>query len=155
MLYLLLKAVHVLGVVLWVGGMAFAHFFLRPALATLPPPQRLPLMHAVLARFFAAVLVATGLILASGLWMIGRTAKQVVQAGGSFTWPPDWLLMTAIGLVMMALFGFIRFVLFKRLGAAVAVADWPAAASALMAIRRWVSVNLALGTGLIVAVYLL
>ena len=31
MFYLLLKAVHVLCVVLWVGGMAFAHFCLRPA----------------------------------------------------------------------------------------------------------------------------
>ena len=41
MVYALLKALHVLAVVLWVGGMAFAHFFLRPALATLEPPQRL------------------------------------------------------------------------------------------------------------------
>ena len=68
MVYALLKALHVLAVVLWVGGMAFAHFFLRPALATLEPPQRLRLMHAVLGRFFAAVLWAVGLLLASGLW---------------------------------------------------------------------------------------
>ena len=39
MVYALLKAVHVLAVVLWVGGMAFAHFFLRPALATLAVEQ--------------------------------------------------------------------------------------------------------------------
>ncbi|EFK95682.1 membrane protein [sediment metagenome] len=49
MVYALLKALHVLAVVLWVGGMAFAHFFLRPALATLEPPHRLRLMHVVLA----------------------------------------------------------------------------------------------------------
>jgi uncharacterized membrane protein len=32
----LLNLVHVL----WVGGMAFAHFFLRPAVQALDPPQR-------------------------------------------------------------------------------------------------------------------
>ena len=54
----LLKAVHVLAVLVWVGGMVFAHFFLRPALVLLEPPQRLRLMHEVLRRFFAIVLVA-------------------------------------------------------------------------------------------------
>ena len=56
---------------------------------------------------------------------------------------------------MVAIFGHIRFVLFKRMDHAVAAADWPAAAAALAAIRRWVGVNLALGLALIPAVYLL
>jgi uncharacterized membrane protein len=148
MFYLLLKAVHVLAVMLWVGGMAFAHFFLRPSLATLAPPQRLTLMRDVLRRFFGAVLVATGLIVASGLWMIGRVAKQVVQAGGSFAWPLDWLVMTAVGLLMVAIFGVIRFRLHPRLSRAVDAADWPAAGLALSDIRRWVGVNLVLGVAL-------
>ena len=152
--YALLKAVHVLAVVLWVGGMAFAHFFLRPALATLEPPQRLRLMHAVLSRFFAAVLVAAGLVLGSGLWMVGRVARQVVQGGGSFMWPLDWVLMTALGLLMMAIFGHIRFVLYRRFAAAVAAQDWPAGAAALAQIRRWVGVNLVLGV-VVIAVALL
>ena len=155
MLYLMLKAVHMLSVVLWVGGMAFAHFFLRPSLATLDaPPQRLKLMHAVLKRFFAAVLVASGLVVASGLWMIGRVARLVVQGGGSFTWPLDWTVMLVVGLLMVAIFGHIRFVLFKRLDAAVVAADWPAGGAALAAIGQWVSVNLALGGGLMLFVYL-
>ena len=152
--YALLKAVHVLAVVLWVGGMAFAHFFLRPALATLEPPQRLRLMHAVLGRFFAAVLVAVGLVLGSGLWMVGRVARQVVQGGGSFAWPLDWVLMTALGLLMMVIFGHIRFVLYRRFVAAVAGQDWPAGAAALAQIRRWVGVNLVLGV-VVIAVALL
>jgi len=154
MLYALLKAVHVLAVVLWVGGMAFAHFFLRPALATLEPPQRLRLMHAVLGRFFAAVLWAVGLLLASGLWMIGRVARQVVQGGAAFAWPLDWLLMTVLGLLMMAIFGHIRFVLYKRFAAAVDGQDWPAGAAALAQIRRWVGINLALGV-VVIAIALL
>ena len=155
MVYLLLKAVHVLCVVLWVGGMAFAHFCLRPAVVALEPPVRLRLLHAVLQRFFTIVLGTTALIVVSGLWMIGRTAKQVVQSGGSFNLPLDWLLMTVVGLLMVALFGHIRFVLFKRLQRAVAAADWPSAGVAMAAIRRWVGVNLALGLALIPAVYLL
>lgn len=155
MLYLLLKAVHVLAIVVWVGGMAFAHFFLRPALAALPPAQRLPLMREVLRRFFAAVLWATGLIVASGLWMIGRVARGVVQGGGSFHWPLDWGLMAAVGLLMVALFGYIRFRAYPRLAAAVDASDWPAAGAALAGIRRWVGVNLALGVALIATVYLL
>ena len=35
MIYALLKTLHLLCVILWVGGMVFAHFFLRPALAEL------------------------------------------------------------------------------------------------------------------------
>ena len=31
MLYNALKLVHVLSIIVWVGGMVFAHFFLRPA----------------------------------------------------------------------------------------------------------------------------
>lgn len=155
MFYLLLKAVHVLCVVLWVGGMAFAHFCLRPAVLVLEPPVRLRLLQAVLRRFFSIVLAATALIVLSGFWMIGRTAKQVVQSGGSFSWPADWLLMAVVGVFMVALFGHIRFVLFKRLSQAVAAADWPAAGTAMAAIRRWVGVNLALGLALIPAVYLL
>ncbi len=155
MLYLGLKALHLLGLILWVGGMAFAHFFLRPALAALPPPQRLALMHEVLRRFFAAVLLAVVLILGSGLWMIHGMASAVVQAGGHFEWPLDWLLMTAVGLLMMAIFGHIRWVLFRRFDGAVKAAAWADAGAALASIRQWVAVNLGLGVALVVCVVVL
>ena len=155
MVYALLKLVHTLAVVLWVGGMAFAHFFLRPSLDTLEPPQRLRLMQAVLRRFFAAVLLAVALVLGSGLWMIGRVARQAAQGGARFDWPPSWVLMTALGLLMIAIFGHIRFVLYRRFAAAMDREDLPAGAAALARIRRWVSVNLAIGVGVIAAVLLL
>ena len=151
----LLKAVHVLAVVVWIGGMAFAHFFLRPSLVLLEPAQRVRLMHEVLRRFFSAVLVASGLLLASGLWIIGAEARRAAASGGAFIWPLDWALMTAVGLLMIALFGHIRFVLFKRLDRAVRVGEVPAAAAALAQIRRWVAVNLSLGLALIALVILL
>lgn len=154
MLYATLKLLHLLAIIVWIGGMVFAHFFLRPAALQLPPPQRLPLMQATLQRFFSAVLVAVLLVLVSGLWMIGRMAKDMVQAGLSFNMPLDWTIMATLGLIMMAIFGHIRFALFKRLTRAVAAQDWPAGGAAMASIRTWVAVNLAIGV-VIVAVTVL
>jgi uncharacterized membrane protein len=56
--------------------------------------------------------------------------------------------MTVVGLLMVAIFGHIRFVLYKRFDAGVAASSWPDAALALGAIRQWVAVNLALGLAL-------
>ena len=145
MLYAILKTLHVLSLIVWVGGMVFAHFFLRPALASLDPLLRLRLMHDVLGRFFKAVLVASLLTLVSGLWMLGRVAKQVVQSGGNFQMPLSWTLMTVIGIVMVAVFMHIRFALYPRLGRAVEASDGPAGGAAMAQIRRWVLINLGLG----------
>jgi uncharacterized membrane protein len=145
MIYATLKTLHVLCVVVWIGGMVFSHFFLRPALAQLDPPVRLRLMHEVLGRFFRVVLVASLLTLASGIWMLGRVAKQVVQSGGRFEMPLSWTVMAVLGVAMVAIFMHIRFALYRRLDRAVSASDWPAGGAALAQIRTWVSVNLALG----------
>lgn len=154
MIFALLELIHVLAVIVWVGGMAFAHFFLRPAAQFLEPPLRVRLLHGVLQRFFSAVLVAVVLVLVSGLWMIGRAARESVQAGLSFNMPLGWTVMATLGIVMMAIFGHIRFALFKRLSRAVAASDWPAGGAALASIRAWVGVNLAIGV-VVIAVALL
>lgn len=155
MLYATLKLLHILAIVVWIGGMVFAHFFLRPAALQLEPPQRIRLMHGALQRFFAWVLVSIAVVLASGLWMIGRAAKDTVQVGLGFAMPLDWTIMATLGIVMMAIFGHIRFALFKRLSQAVAASDWPAGGAALASIRLWVSVNLAIGVLIIVITLLM
>lgn len=48
----------------------------------LEPVARFRLMHDVLGRFFLAVLAASLLMLMTGVWMLGRVAKQAVQAAG-------------------------------------------------------------------------
>lgn len=154
MLYAALKLVHVLALIVWLGGMVFAHFFLRPAVQALEPAQRVRLMHGVLQRFLSAVLVAVVLVLSTGLWMMGRVAREAQLAENDLSMPFSWLFMAAAGLVMAAIFGHIRLALFKRLQRAVAAADWPAGGQALAAIRTWVGVNLCLGV-VIVAVTLL
>lgn len=145
MLYATLKTLHLLSVIVWIGGMVFAHFFLRPALGMLAVPQRLGLMLAVLGRFFNAVLVAAGLALGTGLWMMGRVAGQSATTGVTTHMPLEWLVMAALGTVMVLIFVYIRFRLYPRLAAAVAAGAWPVGADALASIRRWVSVNLVLG----------
>ena len=129
---------HLLGIVVWVGGMFFAHVALRPAVQKLPPAQRLALMSATLATFFRWVGAAVVFILASGFMMI--------FAGGGFTAFGGYVhLMTAIGLVMSVIFGFIVSVPFPRLRAAVEAERWEDAAEGLAQVRRLVGVNLVLG----------
>ena len=59
--------------------------------------------------------------------------------------PLGWHLMLALGVVMSAVFAFVYAVLYPRLRAACAAADWPLAAQALNGIRRLVALNLLLG----------
>jgi uncharacterized membrane protein len=155
MFYSVLKLLHVLSIIVWIGGMIFTLFFLRPSLGTLDPPQRVKLMHDVLGRFFKAVLIVSTIAVASGLWMIGRVAKAAVQSGGAFSWPTAWIVMAALGILMYLIFMHIRFALFKRLQRAVAANDWPSSGAALEKIRVWVAVNLAIGVIVIVSAYLM
>jgi uncharacterized membrane protein len=155
MIYAALKLAHLLAIIVWIGGMVFAHFFLRPATLALEAPQRVRLMHDALGRFFQAVLIAAGVVLASGLWMIGRVAKESVQAGLGFNMPLNWTIMAALGIVMIGIFGHIRFALYKRLKRAVAANDWPAGAAALASIRTWVGINLFIGVVIVVVTLLM
>lgn len=150
MFYAVLKTLHVLSIIVWVGGMIFAHFYLRPAVASLEPPARLRLMSDVLGRFFRDVLGAALIAVATGIWMIGRTARAMVEAGGSFQMPLDWHIMSALGVVMLLIFLVIRFRMYPQLVKSVSGADWPGAGEVLSRIRRWVSVNLVLGVVIVV-----
>lgn len=154
MLYALLKTLHLLSIVVWIGGMVFAHFFLRPAVGLLEPALRVRLMHAVLGRFFNAVLGVALLTLATGSWMIVNTAAQLAQSEARFRMPLEWMIMATLGMVMMLIFGHIRFVLYKRLGRALQDAAWPKGAAALAQIRLWVMVNLVLGVVIVLVTVL-
>jgi len=145
-LYAFLKSVHLLGVVVWIGGMAFTVFCLRPAARVLEPPARVTLMHAAMKRFITVVSIAAAVIFACGAAMVGIAWSAAARAGLAFNMPLDWYVMIAIFFVMLGVFIHIRNVLFRRLGAAVADARWPDGAAALGAIRWEVSLNLVLGT---------
>jgi uncharacterized membrane protein len=137
--YAALLFVHILAAAFWVGGMALMHFAVRPAaVATLEPPQRLPFLAATLERFFVGVSTAIALLLASGLGMVWL-------AGGFANVRWSVHAMLALGLVMMAIYLYIRFAPFPRLRNAVVARAWPVAASNLDSIRKLVGLNLLLG----------
>jgi uncharacterized membrane protein len=153
-LYAALKTVHLLAIIVWLGGMFFAHFCLRPVALTMPPATRLPLLRGVLGRFFAVISVAAPLTVLSGGWLMGRVAASVHKTGAPFNMPLEWWVMGGLGLLMLLIFGHIRFALYKRLVRAVDAQDWPAGGVAMTAIRSWVFVNLVIG-GVIVVVVLM
>ena len=130
---------HLLGVVIWVGGMFFAYMALRPAAAQLlEPPQRLTLWIGVFIRFFRWVWVAIALILASGLYMI-------MLQGGFAVAALHILLMAIVGTLMIFIFAHVYFVPFKRLRRFALAQDWKAAAGCLAQIRVLIGINLSLG----------
>ena len=133
----ILLLLHLLGAIVWIGGMFFAHFCLRPAaIATLDPPQRLPLFVATFDRFFRYTAVAVVVILASGIIMFAGSGLPRAPMG--------WNIMMALGLVMALIFTYIYLVLYPRLRAHCSASAWPDAAKVLNGIRQLVSVNLVL-----------
>jgi uncharacterized membrane protein len=124
-------------VIVWLGGMFFAQVCLRPVVATqLPPAQRLPLMAAVLGRFFTVVGLALVLLWGSGLLRFAQVGAVI---------PGNWLVMAGLAMVMSILFGVIVLRFHHRLLTAVTAQDWKVAAEAMNAIRVLVQTNLILG----------
>lgn len=131
--------VHLLAAAFWVGGMATMHFCVRPAAAAkLPPPLRLPFMAAALRRLFDWVGAAIIVLLASGLAMIWIAGGFAIVHWGVHA-------MFALGLLMMALYVYIRWWLYPPLCKTIGAADWPKAGGWLNRIRQLVALNLLLG----------
>lgn len=138
---------HVLAVVVWVGGMFFAYMALRPVAAgVLEPPQRLTLWTGVFGKFFPWVWVSVALILATGLHMLA--------AFGGVSAPLYALAMLVLGVGMMLIFAHVFFAPYKKLRRAVAAQDWKAGGAALAQIRMLIGINLSLGLLTIAVVFL-
>jgi len=135
----LLKLVHLLSIVIWVGGMFFAYMVLRPVAADiLQPPERLQLWNQVFSRFFKWVWPASVLILLSGLYMIH------LYGGMKFV-SHSVHLMLLLGLVMLLIFAYVFFAQYLRFSKLVASQDWPQAGAILQTIRKLIAFNLSLG----------
>jgi uncharacterized membrane protein len=142
----LMLFLHLAGAIFWMGGMAFMVMALRPAAhAQLQPPVRLPLIVAVLRRFFVVVMVSIVLLLASGAWLLMQVPRGA---------PPGWHAMAGLGVVMVLVFGHIFFAPWRRLQRAAGAGDWPAGGQAMNQVALLVNVNLALGWIAIAAVLL-
>lgn len=70
--YLTLLVLHVLGAVVWIGGMLFLGLVLTPVLRNRPPAERAVLLNVVGQRFLKVAWAALAVLLLTGptLWAI-------------------------------------------------------------------------------------
>ena len=136
---------HLLAVVIWVGGMFFAYMALRPVAATvLEPPLRLTLWSQTFARFFPWVWGAVILLPLTGYWMI-------LNVFGGFSGLALYIhIMQGLGILMTLIFLHVYFAPYPRLKRAVAAGDFPTAGKQLATIRVLIGTNLIIGLVLIV-----
>jgi|SRR6516165_7841917 len=130
---------HTLSAVVWVGGMLFAHQILRPAAAALDPGPRLLLWSRVLGRFFAWVIAAIVLLLATGYILVLGVLGGFSRVGLHVN------VMQGIGILMMLLFFHLYFAPWRRFRLAVGREDWAEGGRQLGQIRTIVTINLVLG----------
>ncbi len=80
------RALHVLAVVLWIGGVGMVTTVLLPAIRrAYPPGQRFPLFHQLEQRFAGQARFTTILAGASGFYMVWR-----LEAWDRFRTPDFW-----------------------------------------------------------------
>jgi uncharacterized membrane protein len=96
------------------------------------------LLLEVFEKFFNWVWLAIIILIGSGHFMIAQF-EGLANVGKHIH------IMMLMGYIMSAIFMHVYFAPFKRLKAAVALQDWPNAASNLNLIRKMVLLNLALG----------
>jgi uncharacterized membrane protein len=135
----LMLAIHIVSVVYWVGGMAFAYTVLRPSAGPLDPPVRLALWRRVFARFLPWVGVSVVALLTTGFAIIFQMFGSMGAA------PPYVHAMLGLGILMMLLYLHLLFAPWKRLRNAVDAGAFPEAGKALNQIRMLVGINLILG----------
>lgn len=131
---------HLIAVIIWIGGMFFAHMILRPVVQQrLEPPLRLPLMSDVLGRFFYWVWLAV-----LSLWVTGLGLIFFYQ-GGIAGIQLYVFVMLVLGTLMTLIFIYLFFVPFPRLKQALTVQDLKIGGQQLGIIRKIVATNLVLG----------
>ena len=149
------KLLHLIAGIVWMGGMTFMLFALRPAaIIAMAAQPRAILMGQVWKRFYAMVLASIVVLFATGTHLYTATFRATRLATGDGGVPLGWNIMLVLGLVMMLIFGHIYFAGFKKYKRAVAAGDWPLAAKAASLIHTMTLINFSLGWLAIVAVRL-
>lgn len=151
----IVKLIHLVAGILWMGGMAFMLMALRPAAtALLQLPERVMLMGAVWKRFFPVVFVSIVALFTTGTNLYTTTFRAIKAATGQGSVPTGWNIMLVAGLLMMAIFAYIYWFAFAKFKRAMADLDWPAAGKVAAQLNSAMLVNFGLGWVAIVSVRL-
>ena len=98
----LARALHVIAVVLWIGGVGMVTTVLLPAIRrSYPAAQRFTVFHALEEHFARQARVTTALAGASGLYMLWQMDAWDHFASGSFWWMHAMVLTWAIFTLML------------------------------------------------------
>lgn len=154
-MYDYVKLLHLISGIVWMGGMTFMLFALRPAaLATLDAQPRALLMGEVFKRFYILVLLSIVALFFTGMNLYTATFRATRLATGDGGVPLGWNIMLVLGLVMMLIFGHIYFAGYKKYKRAVTAKEWPVAAKAASLMHTMTLINFTLGWVAILAVRL-
>ncbi|MEJ2610731.1 MAG: hypothetical protein P8179_11750 [Candidatus Thiodiazotropha sp.] len=129
---------HLLGVIIWVGGIFFSHVVLRPALNDqLEPDLRLLFLLRVFDGFFPWVWGAVIAILGSGFWLMFTRFEDAI---------PFWLsFMATAGTLMAGIFVFVYAIPYHQFSEALKAGDKLRVVSSITLIRKLILINLGLG----------
>lgn len=131
-------ALHQVAAIIWIGGMFFAHFALRPTIKrSLEPPERIQVALGVFRRFFPWVWVCIATLWISGIWV--SVAKY--PSGP----PMSVHVMMGTSLLMTLVFVFLYVLPFRRMKIAVDYENWRWASAKFSAIRRLMAFNMVIG----------
>ena len=98
------RALHVLGVVHWIGGVAMVTMVILPAVRrTADPHAMLPLFEAVEGRFARQARISVAIVGLSGLYMV-----QTLGLWDRFTDPAFWWLHAMV--LLWAIFAFVLYI---------------------------------------------
>lgn len=154
-MYDIVKLLHLVAGIVWLGGMTFMLFALRPAaMTTMEPQPRARLIGEVWRRFFAVVLAAIVVLFATGTNLYTTAFRAAKAATGEGSVPLGWNLMLVAGITMMLIFGHIYFAGFRKYKRAIASGEWTTVAAVAAQIHALVVTNFVLGWFAIIAVRL-
>ncbi|AWP22148.1 hypothetical protein C4901_01265 [Acidiferrobacter sp. SPIII_3] len=97
----LLLAVHVLSVILWIGGLAFVTTVVLPALVRLPAAQRIPAFLEIERRFGLQARVLVLVVGASGGYMLMRLHLAGLMAGAHGLWLDGMVAFWALFMLLL------------------------------------------------------
>jgi uncharacterized membrane protein len=139
------QTLHVLGALMWLGGMLATWTILRPAgLAGASRAQRLEHVAGIFPRVFGWIWAAVLILPISGVALLR------LRFTGFETAPRDVQIMMGLYLIMVALFLRMQALQLPALRKAVAAQEWADGLAAATKLRRLAIVGLLLGLAVVV-----
>ncbi|MDE2562015.1 MAG: hypothetical protein KGL48_07165 [Sphingomonadales bacterium] len=99
--YAIAHALHVLAVILWIGGVGFVTLVVIPSLASTSPGERMRVFHRIEGRFAPQARIWVLLAGASGLWMCWRADLWSRFADARFWWMHAMIVVWAVFALML------------------------------------------------------